>query len=39
MPTIEMQKNLQDKAWRDAHIRPVTTEFEDCDQIHNDEGY
>jgi hypothetical protein len=39
MPTNEMNEKLRSKEWRDEHIKPVTVEFEDCDQVHNDEGY
>jgi hypothetical protein len=38
MPTNEMNEKLMSKEWRDD-IKPVTVEFEDCDQVHNDEGY
>jgi len=39
MPTIEMNNNLRSKEWRDEHIKANTIKFEDCDQVHNDEGY
>jgi hypothetical protein len=39
MPTNEMNEKLMSKEWRDEHIKPVAVKIEDCDQVHNDEGY